>query len=114
MSRERPNELEERRVIRLLSGAADAVPALHDVEVETLVRLAAAPPGARRARRRFPLPRASLLAAAAAAVVALVLPLGPRESDPPQSSSGVAAATVSFPEGSALALLLTPPSERRA
>ncbi len=104
--------------MRLLAGAAEAVPALHDVEVETLVRIAAAPQPRRRTRHRFvPLlpPPLLLTAAAAVSVLAVVLPVRQHESErPPSSPRGIAAPTVSFPEGSALALLLTGPSERRA
>ena len=114
MNRELPNELEERRVIRLLAVAADAVPPLHDVEVETLARIAAARPPTGRSLRHFAPRRPSLLAAAAAAtVLAVVLPLRQHEPQRPFSPAG-AAPTVSFPEGSALSLLLTRPSERRA
>ena len=109
-----PNELEERRVIRLLTGAAEAVPPLHGVEVNTLVRLAARPSA--RPRRRLELRRTPLLTAAAAAcALAALLPLHQHEPDRPASSSpGVAAPTAAFPEGSALSLLLSRPDERGA
>ena len=108
------NELEERRVIRLLTGAADTVPPLHDVEVVALVRLAARPSA--RPRRRVELRRPPLLTAAAAAcALAALLPLHRHEPGRPASSStGVAAPPAAFPEGSALSLLLSRPDERRA
>ena len=118
MSRELPNELEERRVIRLLAGAAEAVPPLHEAEIERVVRLAAAPARSHLSRRRAILrQRWSLLgAAAAAAVLAVLLPIRQHEPDhhstSPSSSS--TARLVSFPEGSALSLLLSRPSEKRA
>ncbi len=109
-----PNELEERRVIRLLAAAVDAVPPLHDAEVETLVRLAAASPSSRRPRRRSGPGRRTLLAAAVAATALVaVLPIH-RHEPPPPSTAGDASPLVSFPEGSALSLLLMRPVERRA
>ena len=115
MSRELPNELEERRVIRLLAAAAHAVPPLHDVEAETFSRLAVARQGAPRPFRRFAPRRPPLLAAAAAAsVLAVVLPMRQHEPQRPTRPAGGAAPIVSFPEGSALSLLLARPSERGA
>ena len=119
MSREIPNELEERRVIRLLAGAADAVRPLHDVEVETLVRVSAARSIAHPARRRLFLRRPQLLTAAAlaaASVLALTLPMRGHEAEPHSTSPpvGFAAHPVAFPEGSALSLLLSRPTEKRA
>jgi hypothetical protein len=110
-----PNELEERRVIRLLTGAAGAVPPLHDVEVETLVRFAARP-STTRLRRHVVVRRLPLLAAAAASVLAAMLPLRQHEpaGRPASASAGNAADALRFPEGSALSLLLARPSERRA
>jgi hypothetical protein len=119
LSREIPNELEERRVIRLLAGAAESVPPLHGAEVGTLVRLAAASVRAPRSRRHSSLRRPQLLATAtvaAAAVLALTLPVGQHEPErrSPPTPAGLAAHTVTFPEGSALSLLLSRPSEKRA
>jgi hypothetical protein len=116
VSPELPDELEERRVIRLLAGAAETIPPLHDVEVETFVRLAAVPPGSRRAsRRNYPRRPHLLTAAAAACVLAAVLPMRqPESSRPSTPSSGIAAHTVAFPEGSALSLLLSRPVEKHA
>ena len=115
MSRDVPNELEERRVIRLLAGAAETVPPLHDVEVETLTRLAAHP-GPTRPRRRAVARRLPLLAAAAAVALAAMLPLRHDEPTgaPSSSSAGSATDALGFPEGSALSLLLSRPAERRA
>lgn len=110
MSRRITNEVEERRVIRLLAGAAEGIPALHDVEVETFVRLAAAGPRPHRARRRVVPRRPPLLTAAAAAcVLAVVVPLRHDDSQggPTSPTTGIAAGTIAFPEGSALSLLLS-------
>ena len=109
-----PNELEERRVIRLLGGAAESVPPLHDAEIATLVRLAQSRP--RRHRRPVPL-RAPLVAAAvAASVLASMLPLGDRapRSLSTSSTADVAAHGPTFPAGSALSLLLARPTEEHA
>lgn len=114
MSRELPNELEERRFIRLLTGAADAVPPLHEVEVETFVRVAVTRPRVEGARRRSFLRRPQLLGAAAVAavaVLAVVLPTSSEESERHRAlpSTGL----VAFPEGSALSLLLSRPGHGR-
>ena len=115
MRRGPTNEVEERRVIRLLEAAADAVPPLHDAEVETLARLAAARPGARRSGRGWAPGRRALLAAAAAVtVLAAMLPMRHHEPQRPASPAGDASPMASFPEGSALSLLLTRPTDRRA
>ena len=117
MRSDRRNELEERRVIRLLAGAAEAVPALHEAEVKTLVRLAAAP-GPRRDRHRFVERGRSLVAAAAAAACMLAAlhpfggPAGERHQAP--APSGTAASLIAFPEGSALSLLLSRPVQKHA
>ena len=119
MSREIENELEERRVIRLLGGAAEAVAPLHEAEVATLLRTAVARPRTARARRHAFSRRPQLLSVAgvaAAAALALMLPVSQpeperRASSPPAS---LQAPLVVFPEGSALSLLLSLPGERRA
>ena len=116
MRGDRPNELEERRVIRLLAGAAEAVAPLHEAEVKTLVRLAAAP-GPRRDRQRLATRGRPLLAAAAAACMLVALqPFGRPASErhPTPSSSGTAASLIAFPEGSALSLLLSRPVQKHA
>ena len=88
MSREIPNEIEERRVIRLLAGAAEAIPTLHEVEVEALLRGAAARPCAQRPRgRSFPRRPHLLSAGAVAAAVALAVMLPLREEAPERRSS---------------------------
>ena len=102
MSREIPNEIEERRVIRLLGGAAEAVPPLHAVEVEALLRTRTR--SRRHSRRRPHALSFSALAAAAAVAIAVVLPLHRQAPRPqPSSPSGL----VVFPEGNALSLLLS-------
>lgn len=119
MSREIPNEIEERRVIRLLAGAAEAIPPLHEVELEALLRAAAARPSAQRRRgRSFPRRPHLLSAAAVAAVVALTVTLPLREEVPERRSSSppvrVHAHLAAFPEGSALSLLLARNVGKRA
>ena len=115
MSRDFPNELEERRVIRMLAGAADAVPPLHEIEVETLVRVAVTRPRVDVARRRSFLRGPQLLGAAAVAAVAVltvVLPMSSEEPEPHRASPSTG--LVAFPEGSALLLLLSRPGHGRA
>ena len=119
MSREITNEIEERRVIRLLAGAAEAVPELHEVELEALLRGTAARPCVRRRRGRLLPRRPHLLSAAAvAAVVALTVTLPLREEAPERRSSSPPARVdvhlAAFPEGSALSLLLSRNVEKRA
>jgi hypothetical protein len=113
MSAAPPNELEERRVIRLLAGAAETITPLHDAELATLVRLARRPP---QPRRRSTLRLPLVAAAVAASVLASLFPLG--EHSPgglsTSSSAGVAAHAPSFPAGSALSLLLARPANERA
>ena len=118
MTRELTNELEERRVIRLLAGAAEAIPPLDDGDVASLLRAAEAGPLAHHARRRLgPRPPHVLSAAAVAAAAALAVMLPLRAQEPQQRSSARPAgaeALVVFPEGSALSLLLSRRGERRA
>ena len=118
MSREIPNEIEERRVIRLLAGAAETIPPLHEIEVETLLRVADARSSAQRARRRsFPRRPHLLSVAAVAAAVALAVMLPVRQPEPERGSSSPPASfeahLVAFPEGSALSLLLSRHDEKR-
>ena len=118
MSREITNEVEERRVIRLLGGAADAIPSLDEVEVSALLRARAADSRVRGARRRSFARRPHLLpvgAAAASAALAVLLPLQLHDAEQPSTAtSRVQADLVAFPEGSALSLLLSRQGERRA
>lgn len=106
MTVEQTNELEERRVIRLLAGLAADVPALTDAEVERAVGGASAPVrlmSNHRSRR----PIRSFSGVAAAAVVALAFAV--QLSAPADHSSSAAsgsASIVTFPEGNALQLLL--------
>lgn len=98
------NEVEERRLIRLLAGLADDVPALRDDEVERLLR--SAPTVSRYVRSRRPVRSFSAFAAAAVAALAFVVQFeAPAERSSSTSSSG--APIASFPEGNALQLLLT-------
>jgi len=104
---EHTNELEERRVIRVLAGLADAVPALHDDEIQRAVGsavLARAMSGRGRSLR----PARCFSAVAAAAVVALAFMVH-FEAPAGRSSSAASgsAPSASFPEGSALQLLLS-------
>lgn len=116
MSREIPNEIEERRVIRLLAGTAEAIPPLDEGEVGALLRGAAARPCAERPRRSSFRGPHLLSAGAAAAAVALALTLPVRQHEPEHGSSsprvGSAPHLVAFPEGSALTLLLSRAGKR--
>jgi hypothetical protein len=96
------NEVEERRVIRLLQEAANAVPPLSEVEVGTLLDAAGrgVAPG-----RTCRLPTRALLAAAAAAAVVAGTTVG--SSTPGPGPAPATAQLASFPEGSALQLLIS-------
>ena len=106
-----PNEVEERRVMRLLADAAADVAPLPQHDVDALLT-AARRGSARPVRRRRPVARqlqhAVAVAAAAAVVISSSLALTSSE---PQSTSSRPGATdvrlASFPEGSALRLLLS-------
>lgn len=109
MRAEQTNEVEERRVIRVLAGLADDVPALRDDEIQRAV--GSAPALARvmsgNVRSRWPARFLSPVAAAAA-VVALALLVqfeAPAERSSSAASGSASAAT--FPGGSALQLLLS-------
>jgi hypothetical protein len=105
---ERLNEVEERRVIRLLTGLADDVPALRPDEAQRAVESASAPTRVTSGRVRSRLPARCFSAVAAAAVVALALSVqfeAPAERSSSAASGSASAAT--FPEGSALQLLLS-------
>lgn len=108
------NELEERRVIRLLAGAAEAVPPLRELDVEDALTRAAARACVRR--RSFTLRPLSVAGIAATVALAVFLPLRQQEPDRHSSSTRISfeAQLVAFPEGSALSLLLARPVERRA
>jgi len=105
-----PNEVEERRVIRLLAGAADDLAPLSRREVDGLLHTAMG--GRPRPVRRRPLARrlqqVGAAAAAAAVVVSgsLVLTASQPQGTAPHSGS-TDARLASFPEGSALRLLLS-------
>lgn len=117
MSREVANELEERRVIRLLAGAAEAVPPLQELDVEEALSRAANRSRYRPAHgRSFSRQQLPLAALAAAVALAAVLPTRQQEPQvrPSSSPAGIEAHLAAFPEGSALSLLLARPAERRA
>jgi hypothetical protein len=104
-----PNEVEERRVIRLLADAADDVTPLSSREVAELLH--AAGRGRPRLVRRRPVARrvqqVSAAAAAAAVVVGGSLALTASQPHGAATDSGSTDARLaSFPEGSALRLLL--------
>lgn len=105
MTAEQTNELEERRVIRLLAGLAAEVPALSDAEIQRAVGAASAPVRLRSGHRsRRPLRSFSGVAAAAVVALAFVVQFGaPAEHS---SSASGSASIVTFPEGNALQLLL--------
>jgi hypothetical protein len=101
-----PNELEERRVIRLLNELADSVDHLPAQEVDALLRPVAM---THVVRRRPALQKRASVAAAAAAAVILGTTLASTVARSPSSSTGPGTAhaqLASFPEGSALHLLL--------
>lgn len=98
------NELQERRVIRLLSDAADAVDSLPSHEVGELLDRATLGVTTRRRTNRH---ARDLLAAAAAAAVLLGTTLAAGVPGSQHSPSGAARTQLdTFPEGSALHLLL--------
>jgi ferric-dicitrate binding protein FerR (iron transport regulator) len=106
-----PNELEERRVMRLLADAAADVAPLPQRDVDAMLGVAT---GAttRPVRRRRPVARqlqhAVAVAAAAAVVISSSLALTSSEPQPASSGPGASDARLaSFPEGSALRLLLS-------
>jgi hypothetical protein len=109
LSRPLVNELEERRVIRLLASVAEEVTPLADVDVDSILRRAMAGSG-RRARRRFDLPLRYLPAVAAAAAIVIGVSIGSDRSASPQQAPSDArfdTRLASFPQGSALSVLLT-------
>ena len=118
MSRGITNEVEERRIIRLLGGAAEAIPPLDEGEVAAFAAGASGGHRCTGARRRSFPRRAHLLSAgavAAATAVAVILPLQTQEAEQPRAAPNrVHADLVAFPEGSALSLLLARHGERRA
>lgn len=98
------NELEERRVIRLLGEVGDAVEPLTADEIDALLQPAAL--GRVSVRRHTPRPR-TLAAIAAAAAVVLGTTVLTRSSQPHAPGPAHARAELAtFPDGSALQLLL--------
>jgi ferric-dicitrate binding protein FerR (iron transport regulator) len=97
------DELEERRVMRRLAGLAAAVPDLADAELHRLVT--ARPVRGRRRRS----PARYLPAVAACAVVAIGVSVQ-LDRPAPRPSSTIPGSTelVTFPQGTALQLLLAP------
>jgi ferric-dicitrate binding protein FerR (iron transport regulator) len=106
-----PNEIEERRVMRLLGDAAAEVAPLPEHDVDSILR--AATGGVPRAvRRRRPLARHlhHAVAACAAAAVVISSSLALTSSEPQEAANRSGPTDVrlaSFPEGSALRLLLS-------
>ena len=99
-----PNEVEERRVIRLLAGVAEDVPALPAAEIERAIEAAARFPSGYVRRRRTTRSFSAIAAAAVMALAFLVQVDAPAERSSSAASGGPALAT--FPEGNALQLLL--------
>jgi len=104
------NEIEERRVIRLLADLAGGMRGLAAGEVDALVSSACAP-GIRVRRLNGSARLLPAIAAAAAAVLGVSVQLDRPDSQPP-AAVPAGTAIVTFPEGAALQLLLGP--ERRA
>jgi hypothetical protein len=105
---EQTNEIEERRVIRMLAGLADSVPALPDDEIQGAIGSTSALARVRSGRARSRRPARYISAVAAVAVVALAFVVH-FEAAAERSSSATSdsAAPAIFPEGSALQLLLS-------
>jgi hypothetical protein len=103
------NEVEERRVIRLLAELADGVPALADDQIYSFAA-ASAPVNPRGRSRRFRAPSRYLPAMAAAAVVAIgvSVQLDGTASQPSSAVHPGSAELATFPEGTALQLLIAP------
>lgn len=103
MSRRPVDEVEERRVMRRLAGLAAAVPELADSELHRLV----AAPTVRVRRRRSPARWLPAVAAAAAVAIGVSAQL---DRPAPRASSTVPGGNelVTFPQGTALQLLLAP------
>ena len=108
MRAERLNEVEERRVIRLLAGLADDVPALRADEVQRAVGSASEPARLMSGHVRSRRPARCFSAVAAAAVVALALSVQfEARAERSSSTAPGSASAATFPEGSALQLLLS-------
>ena len=106
MRAEHTNEVEERRVIRMLARLAEDVPALPDHEIQRAV--AAVPARAMPRRGRSLRPARCFSAVAAAAVIALAFVVHFEASAGRASSVDSRSASAgAFPEGSALQLLLS-------
>ena len=103
MSRRLVDEVEERRVMRRLARLDAAVPELADAEVHRLVR--ARP--VRIRRRRSPARYLPAVAAAAAVAIGVSVQLA-RPAPRPSSTIPGSTELVTFPQGTALQLLLAP------
>ena len=105
------NELEERRVIRLLEDVAADVAPLPQHDVDLLLRTATGgTPRTVRGRRPVARHLQQLVAAGAAAAVVISSGVALTSSQPPQATNARGSTDVrpaSFPEGSALRLLLS-------
>ena len=109
MRRRLVDEVEERRVIRRLARLAAAVPELADADLHRLVTARPVPIRRRRSHAR----RLSAVAAAAAVAIGVSVQL---ERPAPRPSATVPGSTdlVTFPQGTALQLLLAPGPRDRA
>jgi hypothetical protein len=112
------DELEERRVVRRLSGLAEAVEPLPDSELAAILsgvssgRLGRRPASGLRTQvwRRLPGAAAAL---AAALAIAVGIGQAERSFDGPEERGTAPVQLLSFPEGSALELLLSRAAEDR-
>ena len=103
------NEVEERRVIRLLADLPDRLPGLADDEVAAFMTAASAPAVRPHRPRRFERWGRRLPAVAAAVVVAVAVSVQldrPAASGPSSAARSGSAEIVTFPEGTALQLLI--------
>ncbi len=109
MRRPAVDELAERRIVRRLTELADAVEPLPDAEVDALLSGAALGAVASRSGRRLRIGSALPgLAAAAAAALAIAVGIDDAERGGGDPANGAATPELlSFPEGSALELLLS-------
>lgn len=109
MRRDVVNEVEERRIIRLLAGLADEVPRLGDDEVYAVLAAASVPTARPRRARRFQSSARYLPAVAAMAVVAIGVSaqLDRPASRPSSALHSGSAPIATFPEATALQLLIS-------
>jgi hypothetical protein len=111
------NELEERRVIRVLNEVASVVEPLPPEDVDDVLHSATLGVSRLRPRRAMMLHARTLLAPAAAAALILgttLVAAVPGSQPSPADATAAPAQLASFPEGSALQLLLSRNSSRDA